>query len=111
MAEKISPAGPQMGPGSYNRNLRKYVLVRSKADTSLTILLLSACSLVNKIDVLTKNVQTYKPHAVAKTETRLHDQINDAEITINDHHIFRKQGRGGGPLLFIKSSLRSKQQI
>ncbi len=102
-----------MGPGSYNRNLRKDVLVRSKVDTSLTIFLLNACSLVNKIDVLTKIVQAYKPHVVSITETWLHDQINGAEIAINDYYIYHKdsEGRGGGPLLFIKSPLRSKQQI
>ncbi len=74
------------------------------------ILMLNACSLMNKIGELITIVQTYKPHIVAITEAWLHDQINDAEIAINDYHIFRKdrEGRGGGALLFIKSSLRPK---
>ncbi len=68
---------------------------------------------MNKIDELITVVQTYKPHIVAITETWLHEQINDTEITINNYHIFLKdrEGRGGGQLLFIKSSLRPKQQI
>ncbi len=41
-------------------------------------------------DELTTIVHTYKPHIVAITETWLHDQINDAEIAINDYHIFVK---------------------
>ncbi len=75
--------------------------------------MLDACSLMNKIDELITVVQTYKPHIVAITETWLHEQINDTEIIINDYHIFLKdrEGRGGGALLFIKSSLRPKQQI
>ncbi len=59
--------------------------------------MLNACSLINKIDELITIVQTYKPHIVAITETWLHDQINDAEIAINDHLIFRKD-RGGGAM-------------
>ncbi len=102
-----------MGLGFANRNLRKDVHVKSEVDASLMILMQNACSLMNKIDELITIVETYKPHIVTITETWLHDQINDAEIAINDFHIFRKdrEGRGGRALLFIKSSLRSKQQI
>ncbi len=39
---------------------------------------------MNKIDELITVVQTFKPHLVAITEKWLHDQINDAEIAIND---------------------------
>ncbi len=111
--EENSPAGPQMGLGFANRNIRKDVHVRREVDASLTILMLNACSLMNKIDKLITIVQTYKPHIVAITDTWLHDQMNDAEIAINDYHIFRndREGRGGGALLLIKSSLRPKQQI
>ncbi len=102
-----------MGQGLANRNLRKDVHVRSEVDASLTILMLNAYSLMNKIDEFITIVQTYTPHIVAITETWLHDQINDAEIAINDYHIFRKdrEGRGDGALLLIKSCLRPKQQI
>ncbi len=55
--------------GLANRNLRKDVHVRSEVDASLTILMLNACSLMNKIDELITIVLTYKPHIVAITET------------------------------------------
>ncbi len=42
--EKNIPAGPQMGLGFSNRNLKKDVHVRSEVDASLTILMLNACS-------------------------------------------------------------------
>ncbi len=69
--------------------------------------------MVNQVDELITTVQTYKAHIVAITETSLHDQINDAKVAINDYYIFRndREGRGGGALLFIKSSLRPNQQI
>ncbi len=86
-AEENNPTGPQMGLGLANRNLRKDVHVRSEVDASLTTLMSNACSLMNKIHELITIVQTYKPHIVAITETWFHDQINDAEIAINDYHI------------------------
>ncbi len=97
-----------MGLGFANRNLRKDVHVRSEVDANWTILMLNASSLMNKIDELITIVQTY---IVAITETWLHDQINDAEVAINDYHIFRKdrEGRGGEALLLIKSSLPKSQ--
>ncbi len=68
---------------------------------------------MNRIDKLITIFQALKTHIVAITKSWLHDQINDAEMAIHDYHIFRKEreGRGGGALLFIKSSLRPKQQI
>ncbi len=79
-----------MGLGFFNRNPRKDFHVRSEVDTSLTTLLLNACSLMNKIYELITIVQPYKPLIVTITEICPHDQINDAEIAIDDYHIFRK---------------------
>ncbi len=58
--------------------------------------------MMNKIDKLITIVQTNKSHIVTITETWLHDHINDAEIALDDNHIFRKdrEGRGGGALFF-----------
>ncbi len=63
--------------------------MRSEVDASLTTLLLNACSLMNKIYELITIVQSYKPLIVTITEIWPHDQINDAEIAIDDYHIFR----------------------
>ncbi len=54
-----------------------------------------------------------KPDIVAITETWLHENTTDAEIAISDYQLFRKdrKGRGCGALLFIRSSLRPKQQV
>ncbi len=105
-AEENSPARQQMGLGFSNRNRRKDVHVRSEFEANLTILMLNACSLMNKIDEFITVLQTYKTHIVAITKTWLHDQINDAEITINDCQIFLKdrEGGGGGALGLIKFS-------
>ncbi len=76
----------------------------------MTTLLLNACSLLNKFDeVITLSV-SHKPHMIAITESWLHVNISDE---IRDYNLFRKdrQGRGGGALLFIRSSLRPKQKI
>ncbi len=55
----------------------------------------------------------HKPHIIATTESWLNDKIYDPEIEIRDSSLFRKfrKGRGGGALLFIRSSLRPKQKI
>ncbi len=102
-----------MDLGFSDRNLRKNGYVKSKEDASLTILLLNACSLLNKFDeVITLSVFN-KPHIIAITESWLHDKISDPEIEIRDYRLFRKdrKGGGGGALLFIRSSLRPKQKI
>ncbi len=77
--EENSPTVPPMGLVFANRKLRKDVHVRNEVDASLTILILTACSLMNKVDELITIVQIYKPRIVAITETWLHDHINDAE--------------------------------
>ncbi len=100
-----------MDLGFSDRNLRKNGYVKSKEDASLTILLLNACSLLNKFDeVITLSV-SHKPHIIAINESWLHVNISDPEIEIRDYSLFRKdrKGRGGGALLFIRSFLRPKQ--
>ncbi len=79
----------------------------------MTVLILNACSLLNEFDkVITLSV-SHKPHIIAIIESWLHDKIFDPEIDIRDYRLFRKdrKGRGGGALLFIRSSLRLKQKI
>ncbi len=100
-----------MDLGFSDRNFRKNGYVTSKENASLTSLLLNACSFLNKFDeVITLSV-SHKPHIIAITESWLHDKISDPEIEIRDYRLFRKdrKGRGGGALLFIRSSLRPKQ--
>ncbi len=82
----------------------------SKEDSSLTILLLNACSLLNKFDEVLTLPVSHKPHIIAITESWLHDKISDPEIEIRDYSLLRKdrKGRGGGAILFIRSSLRPK---
>ncbi len=82
--------------------------MKSKEDASLTILLLNACSLLNKFDEVISLTVSHKPHIIVITESWLHDKILDPEIEIRDYSLFCKdrKGRGGGALLFIRSSLR-----
>ncbi len=64
------------------------------------------------VDAITLSV-SHEPHIIAITESWLHDIISDPEIDIRNYRLFRKdkKDRDGGPLLFIRSFLRSKQKI
>ncbi len=79
----------------------------------MTILLQNACSLLKKFDEIITLSVSHKPHIIAITESWLHDKILDPETEIRDYSLFRKdrKGRGGGALLFLRSSLRPKQKI
>ncbi len=102
-----------MDLGFSDRNLRKNGYVTSKEDASFTILLLNACSFLNKFDEVITLSLSHKPHIIAITESWLHDKSSDPEIEIRDYRLFRKdrKGRGGGALLCIRSSLCPKQKI
>ncbi len=107
--QENSPVGSQVDLGFSDRNLRKNGYVKSKEDASLIILLLNACSPLNKFDeVITLSV-SHKPHIIAITEFWLHDKILEPRDR-NQRLSFIPQ-RGGGALLLIRSSLRPKQKI
>ncbi len=92
-----------MDVGFSDRNFRKNGYVKSKEDTSLTVLLLNVCSFFNKLnEVITLSV-SHKPHIIATTESWLHDKISDPDIVIRVYRLFLKdrKDRGGGTLLFL----------
>ncbi len=63
---------------------------------SSRVLLLNACSLLNKLDELTTVAISHKPHIIAITETWLSDKIIAAEIAINDYQLLRNDRKAIG---------------
>lgn len=69
----------------------------------------NARSLINKFSDFVSLTTTYSPHIVGVTETWLHDEICDSEISPPGFNVVRsdrKDGRrGGGVALFLRSDL------
>ncbi len=69
--QENSLAGSQVDVGFSDRNFRKNGYVTSKEEASFTILLLNACSLLNKFDEVISLTVSHKPHIIAITESWL----------------------------------------
>jgi hypothetical protein len=81
----------------------------------LNCLFINARSIMNnfKLEELKLYIQEYSIDIIGIAETWLTDSVSDSEIQIEHFSIFRKDrgvfkdGRGGGVLLYVKSSLES----
>lgn len=73
---------------------------------------LNARSLINKIDKLEEIIILYSPDIVIITETWLHAQIHDTEISPASYSLIRtdRDSRGGGVAIMIKSSLTFQEE-
>lgn len=68
---------------------------------------INARSLVNKAVDLESVVMAHKPHVLIITETWLHTDINDYEITPPGYRIYHndRDSRGGGVAILFQDSL------
>ena len=73
----------------------------------------NAQSINNKLNEFKLNVDTLKPKIIGITESWCSEEGTlEGAITLSDYEIFRddrEEGRGGGVLLYIHSSLRPKK--
>lgn len=69
---------------------------------------INARSIVNKSEELESVAAAYKPHIMIISETWLHHDIGDAEVTPPGYSIFRsdRDTRGGGVAILFKDSLQ-----
>ena len=73
----------------------------------------NAQSLISKIDELETIVSMKNPDIVAITESWCHSNILNSEIHLSGYHMYRqdrkdtKDGRGGGILIYVRSTLGS----
>lgn len=75
----------------------------------LCIINLNARSLSNKYSSFSSLVASHSPHVIGVTETWLHSDIYDCEVTPPGYNVLRvdrKEGRGGGVALFLRSDLQ-----
>lgn len=73
---------------------------------------MNARSLVNKFDEFLVMVESTKPGIVAVTETWLHSDIADAEVTIPGYSAFRAdrvRRRGGGCILYVHNTINARE--
>ena len=86
--------------------------VSQNCDNNLSVYVINARSIVNKIDLLRAYVHEYRPHVVCITESWAHDGISDAYLSVKNYSHFRcdrKSCLGGGVLLYVSSDLCAVQ--
>ena len=77
---------------------------------SVTCMLRNARSLVNKLVESQNYINQHRPFIVGITETWGTDPISDAELNLYNYNIFhcdRMDGRGGGVILYVHTSLHA----
>ncbi len=75
---------------------------------SVKVMLTNACSIISKLDELRERIRCRPPDVIAITESWLHPEISDAEISIDGFSTFRsdrQNRRGGGVLVYISTWL------
>ena len=78
--------------------------------THITCLQSNLQSISNKFPELASLVDHHHPKIIGITESWCNENIQDAEIKLNDYSVYRRDrqsGKGGGVILYIHNSLHS----
>jgi exonuclease III len=82
-------------------------------DITLKVMYFNAQSIINKRNEFEVLVDEYKPDIIGISETWANDQILEAELRLDGYYIFRRDRvgkRGGGVLLYVANSIKSKER-